>query len=276
MLWGDIELHHDENFCECTTMTRQGSSSHFRSFDPKIFPIANRERCPVEIYKLYCSYRPASMLTPDSPYYLAINHNGVDGSNKWYKCQPLGVNVLSKMFSSMAKESGLTGKITNHSLCKTMCTMLLHKGVAPTMIMQLSGHKNVTSVNNYAMVSHQQQKFMCGLLTGDSVQNCTANALECSSGGLVNNDTNFKAIEAISSTAIQNVDRRSMSSTVTSQSRDVISHSLFTNTNIYGGNFNIVLNSNSADIVAKDVCEMLPLTEESVESMFVHCFAVWY
>ena len=104
------------------------------------------------------------MLQPESPFFLAINHNR---SHKWFKCQPLGVNVLSKMLSTMAKESGLTGKITNHSLHKTMCTTLLHKGVAPTTIMQLSGHKNVASVNNYAVASHQQQNVMCDLLTGN-------------------------------------------------------------------------------------------------------------
>ena len=107
----------------------------------------------------------------------------------------------------MAKESGLTGKITYHSLRKTMCTTLLHKAVAPTMIMQLSGHKNMASVNNYAVASHQQQKYMCGLLKGDT----NVNAIECSRG-----DTHLKAIESANSTDVQNVDRRSICSNVTS------------------------------------------------------------
>ena len=68
--------------------------------------------------------RPASMLHEDSPFYLAINHGHVDGSLKWYKKQPLGVNILSKMMSSMAKSCGLKGNITNHSIRKTMCTQL--------------------------------------------------------------------------------------------------------------------------------------------------------
>ena len=34
--------------------------------------------------------------------------------------------------------------------------------------MQLSGHKNVSSVNNYAVASESQQKSVCNILSGKS------------------------------------------------------------------------------------------------------------
>jgi len=53
----------------------------------------------------------------------------------------------------MAEKGKLQGRKTNHSARKTTCTKLLHSGIAPTTIQQLSGHKNVPSVNNYANAS---------------------------------------------------------------------------------------------------------------------------
>ncbi|KAH3798915.1 hypothetical protein DPMN_152519 [Dreissena polymorpha] len=50
----------------------------------------------------------------------------------------------------MAERGDLTGRKTNHSARKTTCTTLLHNKVAPSTIQQLTGHKIVQSVNNYA------------------------------------------------------------------------------------------------------------------------------
>ena len=66
----------------------------------------------------------------------------------------------------MVDDAGIKGKkLTNHSVRKTMCTTLLNAGVYPTMIQQLSGHKNVQSISNYAQANVAQQKKMCNILT---------------------------------------------------------------------------------------------------------------
>ena len=49
-----------------------------------------------------------------------------------------------------------------------MCTKLLHTGVPSTIIQQLSGHKNVQFVNNYATGSRNQERAMCNILQGNS------------------------------------------------------------------------------------------------------------
>ena len=129
--------------------------------------------------------QPDGMNDDESPFYLAINHGCVEGSLKWYKKQPLGVNILSKMMSFMAKACGLKENVTNHSVRKTMCSQLLHKGVPATTIMQLSGRENVASVNNYAVASLQQQKAMCSLLSDDDVSHSGFKAIESSYDSVV-------------------------------------------------------------------------------------------
>ena len=41
---------------------------------PKIFAVVGSERDPVRPYDLYASERPDDLKTPDSPFYLAIDH----------------------------------------------------------------------------------------------------------------------------------------------------------------------------------------------------------
>ena len=168
--WGDIALGRDQNnreyleFNERETKTRSGNSTHLRPFQPKVFPNEGQpSRCPVAAYNLYSSQRPQTMLSPNSPFFLGVNRNRKPES-PWFKAQPMGPDKLSSMMSRMAKSAGLTGRITNHSVRKSMCTQLLHAGIPPTTIMQLSGHKNVQSVNNYAVASTDQQKAMCDIL----------------------------------------------------------------------------------------------------------------
>ena len=75
--WSDIELMRDdegdEYLClqnERQTRTRVGSDpQNTRKFKPKAWAIQNKERCPVEAYKVYKENRPAQMMKPDSPFF---------------------------------------------------------------------------------------------------------------------------------------------------------------------------------------------------------------
>ena len=60
---------------------------------------------------------------------------------------------------TMAEKAGLgNSHLTNHSARKRMIYRLNDNDIPPSHIMQLSGHKNVQSINNYSHVSQQQQK----------------------------------------------------------------------------------------------------------------------
>ena len=70
---------------------------------------------------------------------------------------------------NMASKAEIPGRKTNHSARKTTSTKLLNAGVAPTTIQQQTGHKNVQSVNNYAIASNEMQHQMSDILSNKSV-----------------------------------------------------------------------------------------------------------
>jgi hypothetical protein len=75
----------------------------------------------------------------------------------------------------MTSKAGLSvANRTNHSARKTAVETLLHAGVAPTDVMQLTGHKNVQSLNSYAHLSTDQQHSISNLLSNKSTQHPAA------------------------------------------------------------------------------------------------------
>jgi hypothetical protein len=58
----------------------------------------------------------------------------------------------------MSMKGGSDGRKVNHSGRKTTVTSLLHSNVEATTVMQLTGHKNVASVNEYSSPSFNQQQ----------------------------------------------------------------------------------------------------------------------
>ena len=66
------------------------------------------------------------------------------------------------MLKTMAIEAGFdkTKNISNHSARKHLVQKLRDSNIAPTEIMQITGHKNVQSIINYSEISEQTQKKM--------------------------------------------------------------------------------------------------------------------
>ena len=177
MSWGDIKLmaaadgtEHLE-YSERQTKRRTGAEPrNIRSVKPKAFALPNssRDRDPVVVYKTYREKRPDSMNRPEAPFYLGINHIKTQSSTKsWFRANAMGVNKLNNLMKNMATKAGLDcQRHTNHSARKRMIQKLNDNDVPPTHIMQLSGHKNIQSINNYSHVSEQQQKTMSRILSG--------------------------------------------------------------------------------------------------------------
>ena len=83
---------------------------------------------------------------------------------------------------TMATAAGLQGRKTNHSARKTMCARLITNDVTPTHVAQLSGHKNLKSLDSYASASTTQQKMMSNIFTGHGQKqplNDTTNSAVC-------------------------------------------------------------------------------------------------
>ena len=169
--WGDIVLKTDTDgkeyleYFERQTKTRTGEDPrNQRPIKPRMYYANNDavsvDRNPVHVYKMYKEKRPPSMLEPDSSFYLSVNyfktetHASVEGKN-WFKAQPMGVNKLNNIMKDMPQAAGISGK-TNHSGRKTLVQKLQDSGVPPNQIIQITGHKNLQSVNNYSSLREMQ------------------------------------------------------------------------------------------------------------------------
>ena len=94
------------------------------------------------------------MKTDDSPFYLAVNNLQPSSLSirAWFNPQHTGVNKLNSLLTDIVNEArlGLENKrLTNHSARKDLVQKLNDNEIPPTQIMQITGHRNVNSVNNY-------------------------------------------------------------------------------------------------------------------------------
>ena len=176
MCWGDVKLHKTANgveyleFNERQTKTRTGSDySNVRAVPPKMFATDQTERDPVAVYKFFARKRPEEMNQDNAPFYLAVN-NGLKADSlarkSWFKSGAVGVNKLNGLMKTMVQKAGIENdRLRNHSGRKTMIQTLSENDIPPTQIAQLSGHRNLKSIENYSTVSTKQQMHMSKVLS---------------------------------------------------------------------------------------------------------------
>ena len=68
----------------------------------------------------------------------------------------------------MTENAGIERKRTNHSARKTMITKLVQNDTNPLHVAQLTGHKNIKSLDSYSIASKIQQKKMSHLISSTS------------------------------------------------------------------------------------------------------------
>ena len=173
MTWGDVRLCQNGRgeeyleFNERQTKTRTGDNLRdVRKVNPKMFAVQGSDKCPVAVNKFYASKRPNDMNGDEAPFYLATNTGFSKNEKPWFKRAPVGQNKLNGIMKTMAEKASLGSNLTNHSGQKTMnMQTLTNNNIPPTDIIQLSGHKNLQSVTNYAVVSETQQLNMSRTLS---------------------------------------------------------------------------------------------------------------
>ena len=123
--------------------------------------------------------------------------NRHQNNNIWYMKSPLGKNEISNFRSKAAENSGLIskflskaaenaglqrdgGKLSNHSVRKTSISRLLDANTPEIFVAQLSGHKNLRSLQSYKSASEQHQLQMSSVLSRiqPSAQNQPRRALD--------------------------------------------------------------------------------------------------
>ena len=81
----------------------------------------------------------------------------------------MGSNKLNSLMKTMAEKAGLNAEnLTNHSARKRMIQKLNDHEVPPTHIMQISGHKNVQSLNNYSSLLEKQQRDISNIMSAST------------------------------------------------------------------------------------------------------------
>lgn len=70
----------------------------------------------------------------------------------------MGKDTLNSLAKTLSESAGFNAKHTNHSARKTFISNLLDHGVPPTEVAQISGHKNLHSLNHYHSLSLERQQ----------------------------------------------------------------------------------------------------------------------
>ena len=98
----------------------------------------------------------------------------------WYRKEPVGKDTLGKLMPNISKKAGLSITYTCHCVRASTITTLLESGVDPAIIVQITKHKNVSSLQHYVsdLSDRQQQKThnilasaMCSADTDDNANN---------------------------------------------------------------------------------------------------------
>jgi len=208
MCWGDVKLKQTADseefleFNERQTKTRTGSDCRdVRKIAPKMFATDGSERDPVVVYKLYARKRPEKMNDDESPFYLAVNNTLKKESlqtKEWFKAAPVGINKLNSLMKTMAQKAGINNeRLRNHSGRKTMIQTLSENDILPTHIAQLSGHKNLKSLESYSTVSTKQEMQMSKLLSGYTSGSATKTSSEKTANPAATSSPNSETQQAM-------------------------------------------------------------------------------
>lgn len=158
LTWGDVEYKLDllsgrESIEWKTERVRkriQGNvGEHRRTFSPIVFATGT-EACLIKLFKIYRDRRPATMLQPDSPFFLQTDHKRWKTSGCWFKETAAGENRLGNILTVARKKYGFQGrKVANHSVRKTGFSRLLDSNLPDTYVAQQQGMKSTDSLKSY-------------------------------------------------------------------------------------------------------------------------------
>ena len=176
--WGDVTLNTASDgvryleLNERQTKTRTGENvANVREVSPKIFETKDA-RDPVKYYDIYKSKRPENFCDSLDPFYLAPRTIPLEDSRSdiWFLQQKVGERKLASIVKTMKEEGKLdeNKRLTNHSARKYLVQKLRSNDVDTTDIMQISGHKNVNSVNSYSSITENKQRKISHLLSDTS------------------------------------------------------------------------------------------------------------
>ena len=94
-----------------------------------------------------------------------------DANGCWFKCEPLGKNVITKMMPTLSRKAGFSQVYTNHCVRASTVTALHKAGIEGRRIFQLTKHKNESTLAHYVSGSSSAQKRECSeILSGSLIR----------------------------------------------------------------------------------------------------------
>jgi hypothetical protein len=184
--WGDVTLNTASDgtkylqLNERQTKTRtEKNLSDFREVTTKIYEAEGEspERDPIKIYEIYSMKRPNNFSNADDPFYIAPRTIPLEDSKTkiWFLRHKVRERKLAGLMKKM-KENGkldINKRLTNHSARKYLLQKLRDHNVEGRDIMQISGHKNVASINNYSKISEEKHKQISKILSNTETNSNT-------------------------------------------------------------------------------------------------------
>ena len=131
------------------------------------------ERCPVALFDLYMSKRPA-ILKNCGRFYLTPKQNVTLEDDVCYMVSSVGKNKVSTFMKSIVKDTELEHcglKFTNHSGRKTVIKKLKNANVPESSIIKLTGHTTEKGLKNYDPGDDGEFTTMSHVITGASSSN---------------------------------------------------------------------------------------------------------
>ena len=119
---------------------------------------------PVNSYEFY-----VSKLNPGIDPLFQTPKKVYDANGCWFKCEPLGRNVITKMMPTLSRKAGLSQVYTNHCVRASTVTALHTAGIEGQRICQLTKHKNESSLAHYVSGSSSAQKRECSEILSGSL-----------------------------------------------------------------------------------------------------------
>lgn len=157
----------DDNGTEYGTLDHNPSEKNHKNesnrvgeHDQRIYG-SGKANCPLHSLKIYLhKLHPKCKDLFQKPKTSNYTENGI-----WYSNSPLGKNTIGKLMSVISRKACLGFIYTNHCIRATAITTLRDAGVAPTDIINVTGHRSVQSIQHYSKPSGQLRKMMSNTLS---------------------------------------------------------------------------------------------------------------
>ena len=168
-------------YCEdLSTKINQGGLKH-QLIDGKcvvVYPANDSNRCPVRYYKKYISMLPQTYKFKEL-YLQSNSKKAICNGQTCFKDHPIGINTLSTTMKELAKEAGIEGFITNHSLRASCATGLYNdEGNIPgQVIAETTGHCS-NSIRSYKRTKKGLKRKVSNILTDLSSGKSHVSAIE--------------------------------------------------------------------------------------------------